>query len=323
MKVLTVEARRSAGRVLCSTIFRSGGRKLLARGHIISEEDIRLLETEGLLEVRVSELEEGEVSEDTAAQSVAHAMACGVLELQPAAAGRANLMANEPCCVLVDDDLLKQINCLQGIGVSTMVNFSYAAPGQRVATVKSAPFVVAQSQLDAVLSTLKQRGPILQARPIRRPMLAVLYTDPAAGERARKMFECVMQQRLDKFGIVPALVRSAVETDVEVSRGLQTLLSGRPTAVLIASSTSPAGPEDVIGRAMTLAGCELERFMAPVEPGNLLLLGYKDGIPVVSAPGCWRSVKPNVVDLILPPLLARYRVSGWEIACLGHGGLLG
>ena len=30
----------------------------------------------------------------------------------------------------------------------------------------------------------------------------------------------------------------------------------------------------------------------------------------------------HVVDLVLPPLLARYRVTGWEIACLGHGGLL-
>jgi hypothetical protein len=29
------------------------------------------------------------------------------------------------------------------------------------------------------------------------------------------------------------------------------------------------------------------------------------------------------VDLILPPLLARYRVTSWEVACLGHGGLLG
>jgi hypothetical protein len=25
-------------------------------------------------------------------------------------------------------------------------------------------------------------------------------------------------------------------------------------------------------------------------------------------------------DLMLPPMLARYRVSGWEVACLGHGG---
>jgi len=27
--------------------------------------------------------------------------------------------------------------------------------------------------------------------------------------------------------------------------------------------------------------------------------------------------------LILPSMLARYRISGWEIAGLGHGGLLG
>jgi molybdenum cofactor cytidylyltransferase len=67
----------------------------------------------------------------------------------------------------------------------------------------------------------------------------------------------------------------------------------------------------------------VERFLAPVEPGNLLLLAYKDEIPIVSAPGCFRSAKSNVVDLILPALLARYRVNGWEIACLGHGGLLG
>jgi molybdenum cofactor cytidylyltransferase len=63
--------------------------------------------------------------------------------------------------------------------------------------------------------------------------------------------------------------------------------------------------------------------LAPVEPGNLLMLAYKDDVPIVSAPGCFRSAKPNVVDLILPPLLARYRVTSWEVTCLGHGGLLG
>ena len=57
--------------------------------------------------------------------------------------------------------------------------------------------------------------------------------------------------------------------------------------------------------------------MAPVEPGNLFLLGYQDDIPVVSAPGCFRSAKPNVVDLMLPPMLARYRMSSWEVASLG------
>ncbi len=104
---------------------------------------------------------------------------------------------------------------------------------------------------------------------------------------------------------------------------MQHLLRNRPTAILVASTTAPAGPEDVIGRSIISLGCHIERFLAPVEPGNLLLLGYHDETPIVSAPGCFRSAKTNVVDLILPPLLAKYRVSGWEIACLGHGGLLG
>ena len=66
----------------------------------------------------------------------------------------------------------------------------------------------------------------------------------------------------------------------------------------------------------------LDCILAPVEPGNLLLMSYRDEVPILSAPGCFRSAKPNVVDMILPPLLARYRVTGWEVACLGHGGLL-
>jgi molybdenum cofactor cytidylyltransferase len=59
-----------------------------------------------------------------------------------------------------------------------------------------------------------------------------------------------------------------------------------------------------------------------VEPGTLLLLGYKNEIPILSAPGCFRSAKPNVLDLVLPPMLARYRLSTWDIASLGQGGLL-
>ena len=64
------------------------------------------------------------------------------------------------------------------------------------------------------------------------------------------------------------------------------------------------------------------KFSGSCRAWEFVLLGYKDDVPVVSAPGCFRSAKPNIVDLVLPPMLARYRVSGWEIACLGHGGLL-
>jgi molybdenum cofactor cytidylyltransferase len=323
MKAKTINVLESTGRVLCCTIFRAGGKKLLAKGHVISEEDARMLEAEGMNQVWVTELEEGEVSEDDAVMQVASEIGCGTLEIRLAAGGRANLFATEPSCVLVDDKLLKQINCTVSMAIATATNFSYARTGNRVATVKSAPFAVAKTELEAVISIVQERGPILQARPIRSPTVAVLYTDPTNGERARQLFENIMRQHLERLGVAASFVLSSVEEEGAVARALQHLLRAKPTVVLVASTTAPAGPDDVIGRSMIKAGCQIERFLAPVEPGNLFLLSYKDDVPIVSAPGCFRSAKPNVVDLMLPPMLARYRVSGWEVACLGHGGLLG
>jgi molybdenum cofactor cytidylyltransferase len=322
MKAQTVDVKSSTGRILCCTVFRPGGKKLLAKGHVISEEDVRVLESEGMETIWVTELEDGEIGEDDAVCAVASEMGCGSFEIRLAAGGRANLLATENCCVLVDDELLKQINCTSSVVIATSLNFGYAVAGQRIATVKSAPFAVAKDQIEAVTGILKERGPILQARPIRTPSVGVLYTDPISGERARQLFENIMRQRLERFGANANFVLAATEDENTVSRCLQHLLRSKPSVILVASTTAPAGPEDVIGRAMGRVGAQVERFLAPVEPGNLLLMAYKDEVPIISAPGCFRSAKSNVVDMVLPPLLARYHVTGWEIACLGHGGLL-
>jgi molybdenum cofactor cytidylyltransferase len=322
LRALTVDIQNSAGRILCCTIFKPGGRKLLAKGHILSDEDIRLLQTEGMRQVWVTELEEGEVGEDDAVMAVAEGMCCGSVEIRLAAGGRANLVATENCCALVDDELLKQINITSSVVIATVANYRYARAGDRVATIKSAPFAVAKAQLEAVLSILNERGAILQARPIRDPSVSVLYADPVHGDRARTLFEPVVHARLERLGANLRYSLSCVEEEEAVTRSLQHLVRAKPSVILVASTTAPAGPEDVVGRAFTRLGAHIERFLAPVEPGNLMMLSYKDDIPMVSAPCCFRSPKANVLDFILPPMLAKYRISGWEIACLGHGGLL-
>jgi molybdenum cofactor cytidylyltransferase len=322
MKAQTVDVRTSTGRILCCTVFRPGGKKLLSKGHVISEDDVRVLQSEGMDNIWVTELEAGEVGEDDAVCAVAAEVGCGAYEIKLAAGGRANLIATENCCALVDEDLLKQINCTSSVVIATAINFSFVVPGQRIATVKSAPFAVSKSDLDGLTSILKERGPILQARPIRNPTVGVLYCDPTQPERARQAFDNIVRQRLSRFGIMTHAFNVCLEEENAVARGLKTLVKANPSAILIASTTAPAGPEDVIGQALSKIGASMERFLAPVEPGNLLMLSYMDNVPIISAPGCFRSAKANVVDLMLPPLLAKYRVSTWEIACLGHGGLL-
>ena len=321
MKPRTIDVRQSVGRVLLSSIF-IGGKKLFSKGHRIEGDDVRMLESEAMHDVWVAELEEGDIAEDDAAMQVANQIGNGSVEIRSAAGGRANLFATEPCCVLVDSELLKQTNSTNALVIATARNFSYARTGQRVSTVKSAPFAVTKPQLESLLSMLAEQGPVLQARPIRMPVVAVLYTDPVSGERASRLFGTIMAERLERMGTVAGPTLNSVEEELAVADALERLLKYRPTLILVASTTSPAGPYDNVGRAMERVGFQIERFLAPVEPGTLLLLGYKEDVPILSAPGCFRSAKPNVLDLVLPPMLARYRLSSWDIASLGQGGLL-
>ena len=224
MRAQTVDVKSSTGRILCCTVFRPGGKKLLAKGHVISDEDVRILESEGMETIWVTELEDGEVGEDDAVGAVATEMGCGRFEIRLAAGGRANLVATENCCVLVDDELLKQINCTASVVIATSLNYGYAVSGQRIATVKSAPFAVAKDQLDAVIGILKERGPILQARPIRSPSVGVLYSDPLSGERARQLFENIMRQRLERFGGHANYVLACTEDEHAVTCSLEHLL---------------------------------------------------------------------------------------------------
>jgi molybdenum cofactor cytidylyltransferase len=99
--------------------------------------------------------------------------------------------------------------------------------------------------------------------------------------------------------------------------------------IISAGETSVVDLEDVTPRGIRLAGGRVEHYGAPVEPGNLLLLAYLDGaqseapLPVLGAPGCVRSRDANIVDLLLPRLMAGERVRKRDIVALGHGGLLG
>jgi len=250
MKALTIDIEQSTGRILSSAIFRPGGKKLLAKGHILREEDIRILQSEGLGQIWVAELDADEVSEDQVVCGIAGEMACGSYEIQLAPGGRANLIATENCCVLVDDDLLRQVNCTSGVVIATTMNFSFATAGQRIATVKSAPFAVNKPDFEGTLSMLKDRGPIMQARPAKGASIAVLYSDPSNGDRARVLFESVLRQKMERFGIRTCASLSVLENEEHVSRGLQHLLRTQPSLILVASTTAPAGPYDVVGMAM-------------------------------------------------------------------------
>ena len=135
--------------------------------------------------------------------------------------------ATEDCCALIDDELLKQINCTASVVIATVCEFQLHKSRRTACTIKSAPFAVAQAQLEAVMSILNERGPILQARPIRDAGVAVLYTDPVHGDRARTLFESILRTRLERFNANVRYAFSATEDEEQVTRAMGHLLRAK------------------------------------------------------------------------------------------------
>ncbi len=322
MRHQVVEVDHAIGRLLSEPVFHTSGKKLLAKGHQLSVEDARLLLSAGHLEVGVTFLDEDEVPEDAAALQIARAAVCGALEISVGAGGRVNVLASETCSVFVEEAPLLGLNRSGLITAATLPHFSFAFAGQRVSTITSAPFAVPRDRFEAVLRHVRDAGPMIQGRPIRTPSIGVLYCDPRNADRARALYEGIMRNRLERFGVHASFALCCVEEERTVAHQMSHLLRTKPDIILVASTTAPAGPTDAVGRAMASLGADLECFLAPVEPGNLLLLGYVGATALVTAPGCFRSPKPNVIDLVLPPLLAGHRLSAAEISVFGHGGLM-
>jgi molybdenum cofactor cytidylyltransferase len=96
----------------------------------------------------------------------------------------------------------------------------------------------------------------------------------------------------------------------------------QPDLMIVFGASAVADPQDVIPAAIRAACGTVEHVGMPVDPGNLLVLGQIDDVPVIGAPGCARSPKENGFDWILNRILAGERPTRHDITGMGVGGLL-
>src|ERR1700737_4743904 len=122
LRDLIINVKQCVGKLLSTTIYGPNGKRQLAKGRLLTHENAETLAMEGLSEVPVVELDDNEVGEDAAVMQIANKIGCGSLEVRLALGGRADLFATESCCLLVDEEGLKQVNATGGIGVATAPN---------------------------------------------------------------------------------------------------------------------------------------------------------------------------------------------------------
>lgn len=322
MRIERVGVDEGAGHVLVHNVLDDDGKKRVAKGTLLAPEDLETLRALGHTEIEVARLEPGDIREDEAARRIAAALLAGAsgLEGTRAVGGRVNIHAVRAGVLHVSEPRLNALNALPGVTLATRPQHAVATPdARRVATLKIIPYAIPEEVVERARDAA---AGLLRLAPLRPQRVALLVTAASgAAERLTRQFEAPTRARLERLGATLESVESVAPEEAAIADAARRLLDTHD-ALIVAGQTSIMDETDLTPRALAAAGAEIALHGAPVEPGNLLALAYRDEQWILGAPGCARSPSTNVVDLVLPRLLAGERLGPEAIAAFGLGGLL-
>jgi molybdenum cofactor cytidylyltransferase len=298
------------------------GSLVLKKGTTIGAAEVEALTRAGVAEIVVVRLEDGDVSEDVAAASIARAVAGAGVNVERAFTGRANLFAARAGVLVVDREKVDRINNVdEAITFATLAAFKPVVEGEMIATVKLIPFGVEASLRDAAVAAAS--GGALRIAPYVIKRVGIVST--LLPGLATKVVDKTLRVTAERLAPAAASIiaeRRVPHDETVLAAAIQELLGLGAELVIVFGASAIADRRDVIPAAIEHVGGAIEHFGMPVDPGNLLLIGNARGVPVLGAPGCARSPVENGFDWVLMRLLAGLKVSRADLTGMGVGGLL-
>jgi len=291
------------------------------KGDTVTRDRRLALTRAGVTSVVAARLEAGDVGEDEAALKLAKRLAGANLRCSPPFTGRVNLFAETAGLAIIDAEAIDRVNAVdEAITVATLPHCRAVADGDMVATVKIIPFATESSTLEATLAAAPTSA--IAVQPF-KPMRIGVVSTTLPGLKPSTIAKTL---RILEARLTPAQARIVAQEIVPheigpLAKALARLIDGAD-ALIVFGASAITDRRDVIPAAIEAIGGRIERFGMPVDPGNLLLLAERYGIPIIGAPGCARSPKENGFDWVLRRVLAGAPIHDKDIRAMGVGGLL-
>jgi molybdenum cofactor cytidylyltransferase len=293
---------------------------VVPKGTVIRNAVAARLAEAGVAEVVVARPGDADVAEGEAAQRIAHAISGAHLSLSTAINGRVDLLAETAGVVEVDAAAVDHLNLVQdAIQVGTVAPFAFVEAGAVVATVKVIPFAVPAETLAAAVTT--RATPIVALAPA--SPLRVLVIQTTAPHLKTSLYEKTRRMLDDRL----AALGSRVIGETRIAHRTQDLADilrkeANADLIVIFGASATCDGDDVVPAAIRAAGGKVLRVGMPTDPGNLLVLGEREGVPLIGAPGCARSPARSGFDFVLERIAAGLEVNAATLARMGVGGVL-
>lgn len=323
MKSVPVE--EALGMVLCHDLTKivPGEYKGVAfkKGHIITEEDIPKMLDIGKKNIYVWEMQEGILHENEAGERMARVAAGKEIAFSEPAEGKVSLTANCKGLLKVNISALEKINVLDEAMIATLHTDIIVEKGTVVAGTRIIPLFIDKSKIEQVEKICKEEGPIIWVEPLKAMKVGIITTGSEVYTgRITDKFGPVIRNKIEEVGsevIKQILVSDNITMIVDAVNELLEL----GVEMIIVTGGMSVDPDDVTPAGIREAGADIISYGAPVLPGAMFLIAYKNDVPILGLPGCVMYNKTTVFDLILPKIMAGEKIKRADITRLGHGGM--
>lgn len=322
MKKIRVED--AIGSVLCHDMTRivPGEFKGVAfrKGHIIEEADIPKLLSMGKEHIYVWEKQDGMLHENEAAERLGKICQGHFIQGTDIREGKMNLVAEVDGLLKINVEKLNQINSIEEIMIATRHQNFMVKKGEKLAGTRVIPLVVEEKKVENA-EAIAGSEPVIWIEPLKPHRLGIVTTgNEVFYGRIKDAFGPVIRQKAAEYDVevIDQLIVGDKMEDIKAA--IEDLVSKGATIVVCTGGMS-VDPDDNTPSAIKAYGGDIITYGAPVLPGAMFLLSYKDDLPIMGLPGCVMYSKRTVFDLIFPRILCNERLTKKDISLLGHGGL--
>ncbi len=320
MKLIKTED--AVGHILCHDITQiiKDEKKgpVFRKGHIIKEEDIPVLLSVGKEHIYIWENNENMLHENDAAEILYRLCKGENMHGSDISEGKIELIADIDGVLKIDRDKLRTINSMGEMMIASRHGGFPVKKGDKIAGTRIIPLVIEKEKMERAKKT---GSPIFEIKPYILKTAGVIATgNEVLKGLIKDTFTPVIEEKLGEYG-VKITERYYSGDDSRLITDAINSMADRNVDMVICTGGMSVDPDDRTPLAIKNSGADVVTYGAPVLPGAMFMLAYKNDMPVIGLPGCVMYSKRTIFDLVLPRILSGERLCKKDIDTMGEGGL--
>ena len=328
-----IATRDAVGHILCHDIVRivigQAKENAFSRGHVITENDIPVLEALGKEHVFVMEPgDEAFLHEEDVARRL-YAIAQGPhMHETDIKQGRLDAIANIDGLLKVNVDLLHAINSVGQLTIVTRFDNTPVKAGQALAGMRCIPLLLDKSEMEeaeAIVAASRKahQAPILEVKPFIRKKMGIVTTGSEVFKgKIEDAFTPIIQERGAAYDMT-MIAHEIVPDDTDAIVAAIERVKAAGADIIFCTGGMSVDPDDLTPGAIARYADCVVTYGLPVLPGSMVCIAYaRDGTPVVGLPGGVLFSSPTAFDVLLPRLAADDPITKAQCIDMGHGGFM-